>query len=629
MITGNKVPSHDIDLFEYKLSVEKKSKRSYEYCLKTKKGRILFKYNINKKPGELNHTSNVVMGILKELDGKITITTDDGIIGSVGKDQIQKKVMGKLENLQEYLDAYVQNQIDNESEVLIEANKKRLEDLEVKADEFLNFLYVHNLTLPAFIWYAAEWLAGGESQNTLTGLICHCTTYFKIKSVWFLVLGKAGDGKTVVDNASETLMSPDAFENGRKTESALRRKSLICGEDYLDNKILKMGDFGGDNDIDKWSDTLDKYKELATDGKTEIEVTSDSVNEDTGERDVISFLLTGNPSVSLTSINSERFDDQIMRRSINVSPVATNEEVRKFYYYNKGLISEHRDYVISEEISMFHDYVEYIHLKYSGTKIINPYWSCLDKWFSGSEFYKTSLNLYPALVETVTLLNYDEREHFVSNGETYIISTKGDNQIVADLFNPSQGLSESSVRIFNLMLKWYKPYDPMELTEYNNGDATMRECNTIFTSGEIKNNGSKIRKLKGLPYGEIVSSLNNHGLIEVVDKMRRGNRNIYILNHMEPLESREIKFDDDEISKYMGDVCMMYGVPLSRGEKMISEKIGGKASEGWVSDLKLPPWVSKCPLHASGCPSEPVKDWIIYRPSPQKPEDDVPQSTAK
>ena len=92
-------------------------------------------------------------------------------------------------------------------------------------------------------------MAGGESQNTLTGLICHCTTYFKIKSVWFLVLGKAGDGKTVVDNASEKLMPDDAFENGdyERVYRELRESEKKSEEMLLQFNQAYPGELKGEN----------------------------------------------------------------------------------------------------------------------------------------------------------------------------------------------------------------------------------------------------------------------------------------------------------------------------------------------------------------------------------------------
>jgi len=486
----------------------------------------------------------------------------------------------------------------------------------------MDFLDQHELEIVDFLMYASEWLAGGESKNIIIGFICHTSTYFKIKPVWFMVLGKAGEGKTVIDTNPALLLPEGAFMNGRVSESALHRKAKKCGDDYLDGKILTMKDLGGEHDIEKWNDTLNRYKELTTDGEAEFEITGDTVDDDTGERDVLTFKLVGYPSVSLTSVNSESFDEQIMSRGVNVSPEATNTQVRSFFRYNKGLIAKKRDEVIDEHISLFHGYLEYIKEMYSDIEVINPYWTCLEDWFQTSEYYKRSLSLYPSLVEALTLLHYDYRQTIDTDNGTYVIATKQDNKIVADLFNPSQGISESAVRVFNLMLKWFKPYNVNELELYNDGDLKIRDCETIFSAGEIKNRTGKNRALRGLPIGSIMSTLTAHGFIEPVDKIKRSNNNIYALNREEPLTRTEIVFDEDKISEYVWECEWVYGILPPHLLEIIKNEKSEKGLEASFGDLKLPPWVSSSPkLSPDQAFSSPAESKMKPAGSPQKDND--------
>lgn len=628
-----KIPEQFTPIFPgYKLCVEKQGVKQYYYTLQNTDDELLFNYKSEKPPIDLNHTSHVVNGMKKTLSGKVK-TDIEGIKAVVEDDSIQEQLMYGLRNLTELLKSYDDKHDEEVAKIEAEKHEEKLKELSINYDKFLKFLEEHDLDIYSFMWYAAEWLAGGESQNTLTGLICHLSTYFKIKPVWFFALGKAGDGKSVIDNASEKLMPDDAFENGRISEAALNRKSKTKGECYLDGKILRMKDFGGDDDLDKWKDTLSRYKELTSDGKTEFEVTSDKVDEVTKERGVTLFTLKGHPSVSLSSINSESFDDQFMRRGVNVSPVATNEDVKKYYYYNKGLINDHQKYVIEHEISLFHDYVEYVKEAYSNVEVINPYWSCLEHWFKDTDFYKTALSLYPSLVAAVTLLNYEFRENVMVNDKEYIISTKQDNQVIADIFNPSQGVSGSAVKVFNLILKWYDKKDKLdnsevetELEQYKDDGLKIRACKHIFTVGEVKHKCGKIRALKGLPYGEIISSLNNHGFIEPVDKMKHSNKNIYAVSHHEPLDFREIKFVEGDVSKYMEDMCMMYGLTPSHLSEKSFQKSGVKEAMGFNIDLKLPPWVSERPLRGLRWPIEAEKFENTYRPGPQNVGESICES---
>ena len=135
--------------------------------------------------------------------------------------------MGALASLDAMFDAYVENKARKDLE---DKEAREIEDeqqLGVRFDEFGDFLIENNLTINQFLFYAAEWLAGGETHNILKGTFCHLSTYFKIKPIWFLPLGKAGEGKSVIDEAAKMMLPDDVFENGRVTESALHRKSSI------------------------------------------------------------------------------------------------------------------------------------------------------------------------------------------------------------------------------------------------------------------------------------------------------------------------------------------------------------------------------------------------------------------
>ncbi|MBF4468829.1 MAG: hypothetical protein ISP01_05425 [Methanobrevibacter arboriphilus] len=615
----NIIPPQKIKIFNYELSVEKKGRKKYYYQLNKDEAKE-FGHTHDKRPIELNETSQIVRRILNTLSGKITVKSDDGIEGLVSDEQIKNKIMQSLTHIDQALEGYELNRESIELKQAEEEKEKYLEEITKKADEFQDFLIINNISLHTFIWYICEWLSGGESKNSMIGLICHLSTYFKIKPVWFLTLGKAGEGKSVIDNNSQVLTPNNAVMNGRISEKAIYRKTIELGERYLDGKILTMKDLGGSRDIEKWMDTLDRYKELTTDGITEFELVSDTPDELTGERKTRFFIVKGNPSVCLTSVNTESFDDQIMRRGVNVSPEATDEQVKKFYHFNKGLIKEERRRILNDELLLFHAYIEYIYEYYHDIEIINPYWTCLEKWFKNSEYYKSSLSLYPSLVEAVTLLHYHDRETIIFNDKNYLVSTKFDNKLIADLFNPSQGMSESSVRVFNLLLKWYKPFSYDELEAYKIGDITLRDADTFFTVGEVKYKTSRVKALSGLPIGEIINTLQNNGLIEAVDKVNRGNKNIYVLSEYEPLESSNIIFDDDMINDYLEDIEYMYGIPPRGVSDIIIRENRNKTSDNSIGDLKLPPWFSKSPLVSvplyTGSPLKSAEGGFVYRPSP-------------
>ena len=588
----------------FKIGVEQNGK-TYTYILYDDET-ILERWSGDKAPGIMNKNSAFINDSCKKI-GEVKVDVD-GTIFSYSKDQVKDKVMTALVTLDAMFDAYLENKAEND---LKEKEAKEIEteqQLGVRFDEFGDFLIEHNLTLNQFLFYAAEWLAGGETHNILKGTFCHLSTYFKIKPIWFLPLGKAGEGKSVIDESTVMMLPDDVFENGRITESALHRRTSVYGTNYLDGKVMRMKDMGGDRDIEKWGDTIDRYKELTTEGETEIEMTGDGIDQDTGERKLINFKVTGYCSCCITSVNSECFDGQILSRGIDVAPTATNEQVKMFAKYNRGSIARYRDWVIDAHLGLFHDYIRYLK-KYiiPGLEVINPYWECLEDWFKETEFYKRNLSLYPALVETVTLLNADYRDKITGDdGQVYLISTREDNKLIGDLFNPSQGLTNNAIRIFNLLVRKYGNYKPNTLEEsFDDGDAIsdwddyqagnkgLKNCGTLFTVANVKRAASKDNnKYKGLPYGEIIQSLVNNGFVQVMGKMKRSNNNVYALDRWEPVEDMTIIFDDDCISRYVEEMCHVYGVTSHALWEIINGENSENDDDGFKPKIKLPPWVS-------------------------------------
>lgn len=589
----SKTARQSIPCFNFDLSVEKKGKQ-YIYTI-CREGRKLFQY-IHKDPPELqNPTGQVVRGFLKKMSGEVTIKSED-VEAAVSDDKIRDKIMETLTWLGDLLLAYEDNKEQFKAELEAEKLEKQKDELTEKADKFLELLEEKHCTIIEFCEYLSEWLAGGESKNIMTGFICHLSTYFLIKAVWFMVLGGANEGKTVIDDAATAMMPEDAVLNGLVTDSAIHRKALTEGRRYLDGKILKMADLGGQKDFDKWERTLDIYKKLSTDGLAELEVTSESVDMELGERTAISFVVEGNPSVSLTSVNSEDFNNgQYLSRGVTVSPDATNEDVYKFFYFNKGRYAQKRDYIINHEGGLLHQYIQYTREFYHDAKVINPYWTCLEKWFRSSEFYKRGLGLYSSLVEGLTLLNQNTRESIDIGDDLYLVSTKEDNELVANLFNPSNGISEPAVRLFNLLLKWFSKFNPDELSEYESGDLGIKDCKTMFTVGVIRHKASKIRILKGLDYGEIIWSLVSRDMIEKVGKVNRGRDNLYTISRFEELQSTRIDFDEDKISKYVKDLEGMYSIPPHTLFEIIDREKAEKSSKRPNTSLEYPPWCPQVP----------------------------------
>ena len=163
-------------------------------------------------------------------------------------------------------------------------------------------------------------------------------------------------------------------------------------------------------------------------------------------------------------------------------------------------------------------------------------------------------------------------------------------------------MTSNATHIFNLMVKWFQPADTLEVDvndeieeeyfNYQHNNLNLKDCKYIFGVSNVKNKGSRIKKLRNLPYGDIVNSLINNGLVQVVGKMNRGNNNVYALDHWEPIDETKIVFDDECISEYVDTMCVPYGLDPTLLWKIVNGEKTENDVEHSFKDLEFPPWVS-------------------------------------
>lgn len=590
----------------YEIGVSQSSYKEYEYTLYDD-GEIIRRFTSKNKPKDFStrstHLNEFITALLEKED--LGVIDDEGEFVKYTKDQIIEKVMKIMGFLQAEVSNFNRNKDQIKEAKVKQKNEKELKYLKERYDSFCEILEEYDVSVMDFVTLMAMWQNGGETTNTLKGFLCHTSTYFKIIAIWFLALGRAGEGKSVIDESAQKLLPKEAFLNGRMSESALHRKTSNGNECYLDGKIMTMGDMGGDYDMENWSDTLNRYKELTTEGEVEVEKVGEGIDPKTGERAVITFKVRGKCSVSMTSVHSEKLDDQILSRGINVTPQATDEDVQKYTKYYRGKVKRQRETIIQDYLELFHDYMAYIQRKYSRIEVINPYWDSLSEWLKESEFFKRNLNMFSLLVTAVTLLNYNFREKIISIDGTieYVVSTKEDNLVIASLFDPGFGLTEVARLVLNKLIEQYNKKGKsqvdyladanLEYSTYVQSNGNLNKSNTIFSVATASHTCKKTQALNRLKYGPIMGHLSDFGFIAPLGKMNgNSNKNVYCLQVVEPVESPEIRFKDNVIEDYVVEMSPVYDVDAPTLLEIVKNENVKKGSPCSIPDLELPPWVS-------------------------------------
>lgn len=520
------------------------------------------------------------------------VKLSDSVLSKFDKKEIKLDISKALDEIKKQYRLFM-NDIGDYREKEKQAEDELLQEMfEEKSSDFMSFLEENELTLFGYLEYLARWFSGGEAKNTLIGFLCHYGTFSGTKPLWFMALGKAGEGKSFIEEASLKLVPSKYIENGLKTPAALIRKGQMSGLDYLDRKILTMGDMGDPKDYEDYRRVMHKYKKMTTEGHDEFEAVADNPDPITGERQTILMELKGYPSVCFTSVNSENVDDQFLSRGLTVTPEASDKQVAMFvrYMQSGSLWKQKSDYIVRNQLPMLHAYLQKIEGEDLITDVINPYYYCLEEWFSGDEYFKRALTKYPELVKIVTYLNREQREFIAHDNIIFYIATKEDNMTVAQLLNPNSNLSGVAIKVFNQLLKYYKPYDEDEYETYRIEDTNLKNLDTIFSVNSAKTHLRNTREFRGLNYGEIFYNLQEAGLISSPGKVPRSRNNIYCLERTEEYGMKEIVFDQKLIDEYVDEVQFIYGPTPGEIREKISQEKSSNYSENPYGKLKPAPW---------------------------------------
>lgn len=570
----------------------------------------IYDYNYNEDfTADLNkylgHTSNFVAD-----NGGEGFVTDNlaRIVEDINNALAKGEVIGVLSDdyqPSEDIPADAGELVEEQPNPLVQKKK-----IEKSAKEFITELKELDTEPTVFLKYRASWLNAGELNNTIKGFICHFATYMGVKAVNFIPVGKTAEGKSVIYDSSRILMPSDAFVNGRKTEAVIYRLSQKVGEDYLNNSIMEFGDLGGTKDLNKWEESLNICKELNTEGKCQKEITGDSIDKDTGEKNLLNLNLKGYASTTFTTVNTENIDAQIVNRGLTVTPNSSNEDVKQFNRYNKGKYKTIRNNIINVEIGKkFHNYIRWLKLTYpydNETKqiqdkegnvidFINPYYLCFEDWVLDSAYFKRNSNIYEGLINAVTLLNSPFRESITTNdGVKYFIVGKDDINLISDLLNPALELSPLAVKLYNKLIDWYgddpNNYNVNALAEYDNynhGFGVVKNFEYLFTVSTVRKKARNVTNLKNTDIGQMLNNLASDGKIEVIGKATKSSANIYgLVNDFKKVDDQPIKLDQYQVNLWCEEIKDIYSVEVD------APNVDADTCTKMVNVWELPKWNS-------------------------------------
>lgn len=572
---------------KYELQVTDLGKK-YRYEL-LESGERKLKNTHDLAPIDCNTTTKFVQEFTNEMNGKIESSDPNAV---VTKEAITNKIIRSLEEINDELEKH--REIKSKRNAKAEArNKKEHDEILRKSWIELNELCMRNgITIIDFVLWLCTYMAVGEEKNVLVGFVCHLTTYFGMGTpLWFMPVGKTGEGKTQIEKSAAKLMPSDAIAKvGMMTHAAFMRSGQN-DEWIYDCKILRLGDFGGESDFKNNEEYLNDIKELSSDGEISKMMVGDAINEETREKELVNRVLRGHCSASFTTVKSEDINEQYRNRGRLVTPQSSNAEVARFNRLNDGVNAIKVKRILKKYLPLIKNSVEYVKYHFTHCVVFNPYKKNTQEWFEKDEYFKRNDKQVSHIISSLTILNYESRDKIHTtiedeDGELkeieIVVSSLEDNLVVAELFDPSLGLTPIATGAFNILLdKYYRKktddgnsfhascesdYSKTvedEISDYENiSSCTLRELKTIFSTKEAEQTvTSADKKYKGMEFSKILYALRKAGCVEEVTKVKKSSRqSVFRLTRYTKLGNNTFELDPDVYEEYnTEDVPIVFG----------------------------------------------------------------------
>lgn len=488
----------------------------------------------------------------------------------------------------------VESAQEMEESLIKKAQLKREARIQRESREFMEYLKGHNATVMDFLEFISTWLLSGESKNIMTVFFAHFSTITGLRPIWTIFLGGPGEGKSAIEQAAFSLIPDRCKYSGRSSYAATLNQARDLGNDFLDQKIISLGDLGGKNSYIKWEETLDVYKELTTEGFYDYKKMQDTPDPETRQKEVVTIRVEGYPSVSFASTHSDGLTGQYLSRGITISPVGSDDDILRYRRFVRPATraKAFRDELTGHVMKLFHSYIETLLKDIETVEVINPYYLCLEDWFRGSNNIKRVSEMFPLLVDAVTLFNY-QRRHLITtvDGDKYYLATKEDNEVIAKLFDITPGLTAQVVTFYNKLVDRVGKYNYDEYEDYLRGDKNINECKSIFTVSTLRHNRfRRASEDEKEQYSKFCQLLVDAGKLDKLMKNHKGH-NVYCLTDAEKMGTSNMNCDISKVKEYLEEDISGNGWGMGLDRDEIVECIGDeKPHQSSWTDFQTPPW---------------------------------------
>jgi hypothetical protein len=173
-----------------------------------------------------------------------------------------------------------------------------------------------NLQAPLshYIYTYFEYLFPGNGKKALLMWLNALSTA-RGNPAGVIIKGDPGEGKTkLMDMVFETIPNEYKIVMSNGTESALFGKGDILGVDYLDKKVVYLGDLGASGALEKTHDIRETLRRLMTDGYK-----NRTLRDPKDKKTVLDEELKGYPAMWYTTVREDA-EDQELDRSIVLTP---------------------------------------------------------------------------------------------------------------------------------------------------------------------------------------------------------------------------------------------------------------------------------------------------------------------